>query len=98
MLAIFSAAETPAFFSAFEPSVFTIKSLAVPQGQVDMIRQGYIPSFILANTVGGIISVVTKRALPIILSIGMSIGMIMVYEGAIASVQISAVSEGKMFG
>jgi hypothetical protein len=82
-LSVLTAAETAHVFSQFEPSVFTIKKLAVPQGAEDEIRQGYVPALALGVGIAGAVSLITKSKLPLLFSIivaGFTIG---VYEWAI---------------
>ncbi|MEM2905030.1 MAG: hypothetical protein QW587_04745 [Candidatus Bathyarchaeia archaeon] len=80
LLSGFVAAESVHGFSAFEPSVFTIRALAVPQGEEAQIRLGYIPSVIFSLGLGGIVSLLVKDKLPILAAAGASVFMITVYE------------------
>jgi hypothetical protein len=72
-------------FSAFLPSVFTIRRLAVPQGAERDLRLGYIPASAFAITLGILASLILKTWWPLVASILTVIFMIAVYEWAIRS-------------
>lgn len=74
-------------FSAFNPSIFTIASLAVPNQQENLIRMGYVPSVAFAMILGGAISAMRKNLLPLLFGAGTCAFMISVYELAIAQGQ-----------
>lgn len=74
-------------FSAFNPSIFTIASLAVPNGQENLIRMGYIPSVIFATGLGGAISLMRNNFLPLLFGAVTCAFMVGVYEFAIAQGQ-----------
>lgn len=71
--------------SAFNPSIFTIQSLAVPQGQEHMIREGYIPAVVFIGVLGGVVSLLVKSKMPLLFGLGTSTFMVIVYEAAIRS-------------
>lgn len=84
-LTLLAAAETAHTFSAFEPSVFTIRRLAAPQGAQGDIRLGYIPAVIMSLGISGTVAYLIKSWAPIIASMlvaGFTIG---VYEWALNS-------------
>jgi len=83
LLGAFVGLESAHAFGAFEPSIFTIQGLAVPQGQQDMIRKGYIPSVIFSGLLGGTVSALIKSKLPFIMGMVTSAFMIATYEIAI---------------
>lgn len=83
LLSAFVGVESVHSFSAFLPSVFTIQGLAVPQGQQDMIRKGYVPAVGFSLALGGIVSGLIKSWLPIGFSAGTSLFMLSIYEVAI---------------
>lgn len=89
LLSAFTGLESAHAFSAFEPSIFTIQSLTVPQGQQDMIRKGYIPSVLFAVMLGGTVSALTKSKLPIVASVLTSGFMIGVYEFALRTAPVT---------
>lgn len=83
MLSAFVGVESAHAFSAFLPSVFTIRSLAVPQGAESQIRAGYIPSIAFSLALGGIVGAIIKSKLPILFGLGTSSFMVGVYEVAL---------------
>ncbi|AFA40851.1 MAG: hypothetical protein OWQ51_03300 [Pyrobaculum arsenaticum] len=72
-------------FSAFLPSIFTIRRLAVPQDAVDDLRLGYIPASIFALALGTLASLILRNWWPLAASIMTIIFMISAYEWAIRS-------------
>jgi len=83
LLASFTAVESAHAFSAFLPSIFTIKTFA--EGKEKDVRQGYIPAVIFGLALGFIISKLTKNWLPLYFSIGTIIFMVIAYEWALRS-------------
>ncbi len=79
------AVEAAHAFSAFLPSVFTIRRLAVPQNALDDLRAGYIPATLFALALGTIASLILKSWWPLIASMFTVIFMIAAYEWAIKS-------------
>ena len=86
LISAFVAVESAHAFSAFCPSVFTIKSLAnqTAEGQAQ-IRQGYAPAIIFALALGFIVSKLIKDYTPLYFSIGTVVFMVLVYEWALRS-------------
>ncbi len=84
-LSVLTAAETAHVFSQFEPSIFTIKRLAVPEGAVREIREGYVPALALGLGIAGAVSFLTKSKLPFMMALLVAAFTIGVYEWAIAS-------------
>jgi len=72
-------------FSAFLPSVFTIRRHAVPQGAEKDLRLGYIPATLFALALGLLASKILKSLWPLVASVLTIIFMIAVYEWAIRS-------------
>lgn len=83
LLSAFVGVESAHAFSAFNPSIFTINSLAVPQGQEALIRAGYLPSIAFSVALGSIIGLFRKTWLPIAFGLGTSAFMVTIYEAAI---------------
>lgn len=83
LLSAFTGVESAHAFSAFNPSIFTIQSLAVPQGQANQIRLGYVPSVAFSVALGGIVGAIIHSWLPIAFGLGTSGFMIGVYEVAL---------------
>lgn len=83
LLSSFVAVESAHAFSAFCPSVFTIKSLAVPQNQQQQIREGYIPASIFAIALAVIVSKLIHSNYPLFFGIVTVIFMVAVYEWAL---------------
>jgi len=72
-------------FSAFLPSVFTIRKLAVPAGAENDLRLGYIPASLFALALGALASAIMKSPWPLTASVLTTIFMIATYEWAIRS-------------
>jgi hypothetical protein len=72
-------------FSAFLPSVFTIRRLAVPQRAERDLRLGYIPASLFALTLGLLAGKILKSPWPLVASALTVIFMIAAYEWAIRS-------------
>lgn len=83
LLSAFVGVESAHGFSAFEPSVFTIGSLVVPQGQQRLIRLGYIPAVTFSVALGGIVGAIRHSWLPIAFGLGTSAFMVFTYEMAL---------------
>lgn len=83
LLSAFVGVESAHAFSAFNPSIFTIQSLAVPQGNEAQIRVGYIPSVGFSIILGSVVGALRKTWMPIAFGLGTSAFMIIVYELAI---------------
>lgn len=98
MLSVFVGVESTQSFAAFEPSVFTIQALAVPQAQQDMIRRGYIPAVTFSLGLSSIVGYIRKTWLPVAVGIGTSIFMIGVYEYALRTAPAAPASGFKKVG
>lgn len=83
LLSAFVGLESAHAFSAFEPSIFTIQALTVPQGQQDMIRKGYVPSVVFSGLLGGTIGALIKSKMPFVMGMVTSAFMVGVYEIAL---------------
>ncbi len=84
-LSVLTAAETAHVFSQFEPSIFTIKRLAVPEGAEKEIRQGYIPALALGLGIAGAVTFIVKSKLPLFMALVVAAFTIGIYEWAIAT-------------
>jgi hypothetical protein len=85
LLSAFTAVETAHSFSAFCPSIFTIKSLAKPQRKENEIREGYIPAIIFGLVLSALISAIMKSKVPLLFAIFTIIFMVLAYEWALRS-------------
>lgn len=74
-------------FSQFEPSVFTIKRLAVPEGATREIREGYIPALTLGLGIAAAVVFITRSYLPLIMAVAVAAFTIAVYEWAIRTAE-----------
>ncbi len=90
LLSAFVGVESAHAFSAFNPSIFTIQSLAVPQGQENMIRAGYVPSLVFSLALGSVVGMLRKTWLPIAFGLGTAGFMILTYEQAIRTAPTNA--------
>lgn len=83
LLSAFVGVESAHAFSAFNPSIFTIRSLAVPQGEENLIRVGYVPSVIFSVALGSIVGAIIHSKMPLAFGLGTSAFMVAVYEIAL---------------
>lgn len=86
LLSIFVGVEGAHAFSAFMPSYFTVQKFATSGEDAEKLRSGYIPAVAFNLFLGGIVSVLTKRPMPILIALAVSLFMISLYEGAIRKV------------
>jgi len=86
LVSAFVAVESAHAFSAFNPSIFTIKSLAnqTEEGKAQ-IREGYIPAVIFSVVLSFIVSRLIKSNLPLYFAVGTVVFMILWYEWALRS-------------
>lgn len=85
LLAAFTAVESAHAFSAFLPSVFTIKTFADTEEKKQKVREGYIYAWIFALALGLIVSALAKSKLPIIFSVVTAAFMTLSYELSLRS-------------
>jgi hypothetical protein len=85
LMSSFVAVESAHAFSAFLPSVFTIQSLAVPQGQEGLIRAGYIPAILFSLMLSYVVSHLVGSRLPLYFGAVTCVFMVLVYEWALSS-------------
>lgn len=84
VLSIFMALEGVHAYSAFLPSVFTIRTFVdTPLGRA-MIREGELFASIFLVSLSFVVSIIAKSPLPLILGCATGAGMILVYERALA--------------
>ena len=84
VISIFMAAEGLHAYSAFLPSVFTIKTFVQDESGVKMIREGEVMASLFLLVLAATTSHLTKSKWPFLLAILAGIGMIGVYEFALA--------------
>ncbi len=80
VLSVLVAAEIPHVFSAFMPSVFTIRKFAEGERDRARLRAGYVPALLLASALGGSVSWLTNDRRPIIFTVAIASGMLVLYE------------------
>ncbi len=79
LLSVFVAVESAHAFSAFNPSVFTIRRF--PDGQtIRDIRTGCVYAFVFSLAIGTLTSAIVKSGLPLLLAVLVATGMFAVYE------------------
>lgn len=83
LLAAFSALEGAHFYSAFLPSVMTIRKFARDTEAVQSLRQGEVIATLFCIALGLIISALINDNLPAYFSTATAASMIMIYEYAI---------------
>ena len=84
LVALLASVESVFAFSAFEPSVFTIRKLAKKENGIRDIREGYIPATMLAYIISGLTSAYMHSARPLIFTTVIVTFLILTYEWAIA--------------
>ncbi len=83
LLGAFAALESAHFYSAFLPSVMTIQKFATDDQARAALRQGEAIATALALSLGYVLSELVDSPLPIVMSAGMAVVMVLVYEWAI---------------
>lgn len=84
VLSIFMALEGVHAYSAFLPSVFTIRTFVdSPLGR-SMIREGEVFASVFLFSLSFVVSLIAKSPLPLVLALVTGAGMICVYERALA--------------
>lgn len=86
LLSVFVAVEGAHAFSAFMPSYFTVKKFADQSEDVSRLRSGYVPAVAFNVALGSLVSALTRKPAPLIMTIIVSIFMIAMYEGAVGRV------------
>lgn len=89
MISIFLALEGVHAYSAFLPSVFTIKTFVSTSEGHAMIREGEVMASIFLIALASTTVVITKSFLPLILGLLAGGGMILVYEHALARAPVN---------
>jgi hypothetical protein len=83
LMAAFVAVESAHAYSAFLPSIFTIRHFGHEVGVVKDIRDGELIGTAFALVLGGIVSAITENALPFIFAGATAGVMVGVYEYAL---------------
>jgi hypothetical protein len=89
MISIFLALEGVHAYSAFLPSVFTIKTFVHTEEGRDMIREGEVMASLFLAALAGVTVWITKSPLPLILGLVAGGGMLAVYEFALARAPVA---------
>jgi hypothetical protein len=93
LVGIFVSIEAAFAYSAFLPSIYTIKTFGAsktPQG-VAAIREGEFVASAVALALGAVTSGITSSWLPLVLAVVAVVGMVSVYEAALAGRSLSPV-------
>jgi hypothetical protein len=85
LLAAFSALESAHFYSAFLPSVMTIRKFAKDPEAVESLRRGEAIATGFALMLGWVVSELTDSYLPLLFTAITAVAMLAVYEYAIQS-------------
>ena len=85
LLASFVAVEGAHAFSAFNPSIFTIRTFKDDEKTKKSIREGYVLATVFAFVLAGIVSLIARSPLPVIFAVFTVAFMIAVYEYALRS-------------
>jgi hypothetical protein len=89
-LTVLVGAEAAHAFSAFMPSYFTIKTFPESQADIDKLRSGYAPAFVFNAILGASAAWLVKSLLPLVAVAIASVGMVALYEHAIAGTGLSS--------
>lgn len=84
-LAILVAVEGAHAYSAFLPSIFTIRTFRSEKDTIRSIRDGELVGSMFALGLGAVVSALTKDRLPLLFAIGTVVVMVSVYEWALRS-------------
>lgn len=82
LLTAFVALESAHFYSAFLPSVMTIRKFAHDQTAREALRQGEVLATTFAVTLGWLVSELTQTSWPVWGSVIVAAAMVLVYESA----------------
>jgi hypothetical protein len=83
LLAAFTALESAHFYSAFLPSVMTIRKFAEDPDALQALRQGEVLATGATVALGWVISELIASPLPLVFALGMAVVMVTIYEWAI---------------
>lgn len=83
LLSSFVAVESAHAFSAFCPSILTIKTFATDEDKRRMVREGYLLASVFSLALAYIVSKMVKSWNPLYFSMGTIAFMIAVYEWAL---------------
>jgi len=83
LLGAFTAVESAHAYSAFLPSIFTIRTFGQQPDTLQSIRDGEMIGTIFALALGGVVSALTDSAIPIIFGAITAAFMVAVYEWAL---------------
>ena len=89
-VALLIAVEVAFGFSAFEPSIFTIRHFAAQPETESSIRLGEILAVGFSMLIAIIAGMITKSVLPVIFTMASCAGMCFVYEWALKNPEIGA--------
>ena len=84
-LAVLTAVEGAHAYSAFLPSIFTIRSFRDQNTTQRSIRDGELIGSLFAVSLGAIVAAVTRNPMPFYFAIGTAVMMVSVYEWALKS-------------
>jgi hypothetical protein len=79
-LSLLAGSEAAHFFSAFCPSIFTIRKLAIPEGGEADIRRGMYLGLAMGIGLGILVSVIAKSWLPLIFTAIIAGVIFFIYE------------------
>jgi len=79
-VSLLTGAEAAHFYSAFCPSIFTIRQLAVPEGREADIRRGMLIGLMMSIGIGLIVAYIFKSWLPLLFAAGIGAAMYFLYE------------------
>jgi len=80
---ILAAVESAHFYSAFLPSLMTIRKFARDAEAVSALRQGQVVATVATMLLGAVVSVYVQHSAPLVIAIVFAVLMVAVYETAI---------------
>jgi hypothetical protein len=89
-VALLIAVEVAFGFSAFEPSIFTIRHFAEQPETEESIRIGEVLAVGFSMLIAIIAGMITKSVLPVVFTMASCFGMVMVYEWALKNPEAGA--------
>jgi len=85
LISAFVGVESAHAFSAFLPSIFTIKQFALDENAIHHVRDGYVPAIIFSLVLAFVTSKLINSYTPLVIAVFVDVFMVATYEIAIRS-------------
>lgn len=86
LLSAFVAVESAHAYSAFLPSIFTIRTFGGQPGTEQAIHDGELVGTIFAVALGLIVTGITRKPLPLVFAIVTAVFMVSIYEWSLQTI------------